>query len=150
MTLKRQVLLIFVGYAAVAGGEIVLHWLFAQPYCRVLLELYLARNAAGNSGMYFITDLILPACLLGYWNGRLSRCAASQCAKWFAIPLAAGIVGLYPVYDVLIRRVSFVWWWPRTPAAAVYLFIVNLAFAAGIIVWLTNSYGKTYDPEHRG
>jgi hypothetical protein len=127
-------------YATVAVGEIALHGLLILAPFRFLLRIYLMSNLAfgsGNSGMSLITDLIIPACLLGYWNGRLAREAPSPRAGWLAIPLAVGVVALYPIYDALVRVASPVWWWPKSPKEALLLLAVHVTFGAGIILRFT-------------
>jgi hypothetical protein len=145
LTFKRQLALLLVGYLCVAGGEIVIHWLLAQPYCRSLLNIYLTTDVIGRS-RYFYSDLILPAGLLGYWNGRLDRKSPSRAGIWFAIPLAAGVVALYPLNRFLIGHAMY--WWPQNILSALFLFVRSTITGAVIILGLTQWLGDVGVPKH--
>jgi len=76
--------------------------------------------AAGNSGICLFIDFLIPACSLGYWNNRFGKQGSLRVARRCVIPLAAGLVALYPLYYSLIKLVSPVWWWPKSVSSHLY------------------------------
>jgi len=142
VSLKLHFLLAGGGYLGVATVELFVHWLLTQRFCRLLLWGYSLHTASG--GVYLFSDLLLPALLLGWWNGWVTRESSSRRALAFVVPLSIGTVALLPLYAALIGRVEEVWWWPTgTTAEAVFL-TVQLFFVVIAVVLPIKAFHKSF------
>jgi hypothetical protein len=143
MPLMKQVLMVICGYLVIAGFELLMHWILGLRPLRALLWVYLWRTP--NSGMALFPDLILPAVLLGLWNGWVGRKAPVRRAVAFVVPLAAGIVALFPLYALLVGQ-ELIWSWPKNHIEAGLRFAI-LLFSTGLFVaFLTAVHHKGLVP----
>jgi len=148
LTFNRQLILVAAGYLVVACVEITLHWLMAKPSVRPLLNVYEMTTPAGRSQVASIVDLVLPAIALGYWNAKLGRRTSSCRGQVFFVPLAVGLVALYPIYFTLLGGISFVPWWPRRPYSAFPMYFFG-ALGGTVIMFITWRYCFAVEEEKK-
>lgn len=127
------------GFFAVALGEVAIHWVMTFRFARPILDMYLWTNLTGSSRAALVLDLVLPASLLGYLNGRLDRGSEPKKGELFAFPLCMGLVMLYPVYGGLMRKVAPAQWWPQHTLQVIFLYLMSLLFGSFIIMGVTES-----------
>lgn len=139
MDFKRQLLVCFLGYCAVAALEVLLHWAMSTPQFHWLLTIYLMR--APHGGMSLFPDLFVPTLVLAWWNGKTGRDVSAQTAGLFVVPLAAGIVGLLPTYGRFLPT-SDLWWWQSDVISWTLLLGLQFFFAAVLMLIITMSFHK--------
>jgi hypothetical protein len=139
MTLTRQFSMVLGGYLTLAAPELLIHLILRWPHFRALQWVYLLRTSTG--GMALFPDLIFPACLLGWWNGWVGRKASFARAAAFVLPLAAGIVGLFPVYALLVGQ-ELIWSLPKGAIEAGLLFAKQFFSAALFVLFFTAASHK--------
>ena len=142
MTAKTQVSRVAISYLFIAGTELATHWILTWRHSLPLLRFYLLSNAAGNSGICLFIDFLIPACSLGYWNNRFGKQGSLRVARRCVIPLAGGVVALYPLYNALIKPVSPVWWWPRSAAGVISMLALHLLTGAVVIYSFTSRMNR--------
>jgi hypothetical protein len=133
ISLRRQVTAVFLGYVAIAAIEVVGHWVISIRAFHSLMQLYLMHTPSG--GVSIFVDLLLPSCMLGWWNGLTGKGAPRTRALALGPALALGVVALLPLYVAVID--VELWWWPKE-AISVGLFLgVELSFAMAFVLGTT-------------
>lgn len=131
-----NVVIVAGGYLVVAGAELLAHWLL--PFRRI----YLLQSPTNGASMF--PDLLLPALLLGWWNGWVGRNCTSRRASWFILPLGSGVAALLPLYAMQVRLGSAVFWWIRTPVETVLFLAIALFWAALFVMVPMRIYHKDF------
>ncbi len=139
LTLTQQIFLVVVGYLVVALCELLLHWMLGLQIFRSLRWFYLLRTA--NSGMALFPDLIFPACLLGWWNGSVGRGVSFGRAGALVLPLAVGVVGLFPIYAIQVEHELM--WSSRDPISAGYSLVIGFFSTAMFVTFFTYGFHKS-------
>jgi hypothetical protein len=143
MPLMKQAWMVICGYLAIAGFELLMHWILGLRPFHALLWVYLWRTP--NSGMALFPDLILPAFLLALWNGWVGRNASRGRAMAFAFALAAGTVMLFPRYALLVGQ-ELIWSWPKNPIEGGLRFALLVFSATLFVVFGTSVYHERLPP----
>jgi len=137
----EKVLIVFGGYVVVAIIEVLTHWVLTWPAFKIALSVYLLHTASG--GLSVFPDFIVPAIVLGWWNGWVSRSSSTfRTATCLVLPLALGVVVLLPLYVLILRSAVSVWWWPKTIAGAAIFLIAAMFFASIAVLLPLKAYHK--------
>ncbi len=138
LTLTKQISLVLLGYLAVAACEVLLHWVLGLQPLRALRWFYMLRTS--SSGMALFPDLIFPACLLGWWNGSVGRRASVSRSGALVLPLAAGVVALFPVYAILVGHELM--WSSKDPISAGYSLVIGFFSTAMFVAFFTYRFHR--------
>ena len=99
-------------YFTVAGAEVTLHWYMGQnsaPACS-LRERYLSRDPHnGKRYVAGVVDFVIPSIILGVAAGIIGRGWTSGGLACCVLLLSIGVIGLWPVYDLLVPGLDPVW-----------------------------------------
>lgn len=120
---RNGVLLLGGAMAAVAAGEVALHWLIGRGgFAGGALAIYVAADSGGKHFCAGIVDNFLPSVALGCVNGWVGFFRWSSRTLWVTTAgVAALVVALLPVYSFFIgsQRFTPVWGSLRSPSAYV-------------------------------
>lgn len=117
---------------AVAGCEIIFHWLLGRGGFPSILAIYLAADAGGKHFFGGVVDNIAPAAILGWINGLSSYPRWSLRRGYpIAFALSVFVVALTPLYRSLIgpERFTIVWGSPNNTLEVGFSYIFRVASA---------------------
>jgi|ERR1022692_1439184 multisubunit Na+/H+ antiporter MnhB subunit len=143
ITLATHCRLVAAGFLVVAALELLAHWLLTRPQFRFALWFYSLHGYGHGGGVGMLSDLLIPAPLLGWWNGWVSRTSSSRRALAFAVLLGVGTVLLFPLYAAILGPGDATWWWPESGPRMVMAMAANSVWASGVALITTAIYHRS-------